>query len=252
MKLELPQSLEKHRDQLEPLARPAVKMVFGGSGQSRFAGSALLPADEPWPTGPKGKPLSLVVQIDLAEAALVGQIDGLPDTGLIQLFYDIDEQPWGIGPEDREYWKLCFWADKTLLSPKSMPAYHADSPKGFLSRLFKPRERPVPEIASHSMTFERVLSLPPEEMLPFELDDEESDDFDKLGEACHHQLGGFPYSIQYPSELCGDGRRLLLQVDTDDAIGWMWGDAGMIYLVSTSEEYDLRDPSTFNLVLQCC
>ena len=150
------------------------------------------------------------------------------------------------------YWKLCFWADKTLLSLKSMPADHSDSPKGFLTRLFKPRERPVPELVSHSMTFERVLSLPPGELLSFELDDDEFDEYAELREASHQQIGGYPCSIQDPSELCEDGRRLLLQVDSDDAIGWMWGDAGMIYLVSTSEEYDLRDPSTFNLVLQCC
>jgi uncharacterized protein YwqG len=45
--------------------------------------------------------------------------------------------------------------------------------------------------------------------------------------------------------------RLLLQLDTDDDLGWMWGDVGRLYFTIRQEDLAAYDFSRAWMVLQC-
>jgi uncharacterized protein YwqG len=45
--------------------------------------------------------------------------------------------------------------------------------------------------------------------------------------------------------------RLLLQIDSDDSLGTMWGDAGRIYFWIREQDLKNRDFAKVWLVLQC-
>ena len=47
------------------------------------------------------------------------------------------------------------------------------------------------------------------------------------------------------------GKVLLLQLDTDDDTGWMWGDMGMIYFWIAPQELDARNFDDVRLILEC-
>lgn len=94
----------------------------------------------------------------------------------------------------------------------------------------------------------------------------------------HHRLLGHPQVVQNPMELecqlvtngiyCGSSEgyegderkslesgaadwRLLLQIDSDDAPGWMWGDVGRIYFWIKQQDLALRRFDDVWLIFQC-
>jgi len=46
--------------------------------------------------------------------------------------------------------------------------------------------------------------------------------------------------------------KLLLQLDTDEDIGWMWGDVGMLYFWVREADARRSDFSKVWMVFQCC
>ncbi len=90
--LELPSVLEPLRASLEQLAAPCILLVPAGSARTRTytGGAPSLRAGSRWPEGPDG-PLAFIGQVDFGEAVSAGGVDlGLPDRGLLALFYDRD------------------------------------------------------------------------------------------------------------------------------------------------------------------
>ena len=94
------------------------------------------------------------------------------------------------------------------------------------------------------LTFELLETFPPD-------DDsfEENDDNDTVEREAHHQMLGYPVYIQ--DEDMAPGKVLLLQLDTDDDTGWMWGDMGMIYFWIAPQELDARNFDDVRLILEC-
>jgi len=231
-----------------PLAIPAVHLVRDGTAsRSHFGGSPALPPGFTWPER-DGRKLAFLARLSLAEIAATGAIDWLPDRGALLFFYDVEEQPWGFDPKDRG------GAAVRLVEDLSAPVATTAAP---------PAEggEPVPT----SVSLRRIDSLPSQmrgEVDELRFSEAESALYDDLvtrtfGGRPKHQLGGFPFPIQDDSmelecqlvthDLClGDPTgyqdprvaelapgakdwRLLLQLDTDDDLGWMWGDVGTIY-----------------------
>ncbi len=54
-------------------------------------------------------------------------------------------------------------------------------------------------------------------------------------------------SIVWPGEW-----KLLLQLDTDDDTGWMWGDVGTLYFWVRESDARRRDFNKVWMVFQCC
>src|SRR5687767_8075726 len=78
------------------LARPAIALRHAtqdGAHRMHLGGDAMLEPGQAWPMW-HGKPLSLLAVLDLdAFRGLDRDLD-LPRSGVLNLFYDDDEQPW--------------------------------------------------------------------------------------------------------------------------------------------------------------
>jgi hypothetical protein len=117
--------------QLAQLVRPSVTLTAEPTasedslliGSSKLGGRPDLPVGLPWPARPpyawevpqQHRPLAFLAQIALSDIAAVGGTDlELPNCGLLSFFYDADDQPLGIRPEDRAGFNLMWSGDRAL------------------------------------------------------------------------------------------------------------------------------------------
>lgn len=258
------------RQRFAPLARPALQLRAARRTEfSRLGGLPAMPASAAWPEW-RGKPLAFLAQLDLAElhAALPSF---LPAAGRLFFFYDQEQRAIGLDPEDAGGWRVLFLADR------SAGGFVRRAPAGLdPASLYKP----VP-VAPH-----RIDVLPSLERLSLDNHDWQADDdayFALRNEAfrgqAHHQVLGFPTPIQdddmeLQCQLCAHGLpvgtpdayddprvpglrdgaaewRLLLQLDSDDEAGWMWGDVGTLYFWVREAAARRGDFSQVWMILQC-
>ncbi|MGH8166019.1 MAG: YwqG family protein, partial [Woeseiaceae bacterium] len=246
-----------------PLSRQAIQLLVASDRTpSHFGGGVLMSAKD-WPCR-DGKPLSLLASIHLESLSEAVHLPWLPTTGRLLFFYDVESQPWGFDPKDRGGWAVLYVDDETLAAPVS----ESSLPQRYIS-------------------FRKIETYPswerPEVAL-LKLSDAEADGLADVsgascGNASPHQIGGYPSPIQADGmELecqlvshglyCGDSSgyndprageissgaidwKLLLQVASDDELGVMWGDMGMLYF--WIREHDAR-AGRFDktwVILQC-
>lgn len=256
--------LEAVEKLISPLAVPAIQLVPSGSQTPcYFGGVPQLPVGVAWPER-EGRPLTFLASIDLPSIAAVVTLDWLPRSGRLLFFYDIEGQPWGFDPKDRGGSRVLH-ADDGGGSPTSTSNV---LPRRFMS----PRR-----IASYP-SYERP------EMSALNLTDAQSDAAIEISDAAYgatpyHQIGGYPHAVQadamelecqlasaglYVGDPSGyeDVRakalesgatdwRLLLQMDSDDDLGVMWGDAGIIYFWIREDDARAGRFDQAWLILQC-
>lgn len=261
------------------LARPAIRLRHTDQPtRSHLGGAALLSDSDQWPRW-RGRPLSLVAVIDLAELERFDTDPHLPAQGVLNFFYDCEEQPWGFEPEDRGGWQVISGGpgDLRAVSPP-------DRAEAFASIGLVPEQMlSVPgweELAVESAFPSHVDRSEAAEVTRqkyFSMQDDWNDVVD-LESTPTHQVGGWPKLQQNPiwrecdvvsrglplgtseqwrrAEPDFDAKRemdwrLLLQLDTDDDAGWMWGDVGTLYYAIRQS---LPMPAAVEeawLVLQC-
>jgi len=264
------QGIEEHLDFLRSLRIPAIAMSASTDAKlSRIGGLPLLDGDVPWPEW-KDKPLSFLCQIDLCEIPDVCERQGLPASGMLYFFYSQDQECWGFDPKDEGSWQVVYAS-----SPSSAPR---DAPDG-LDQDYVYTEKPV--------TFAHIETYPDwqdDRVEKLELSDSQGDQYMELcsevfgGKPAHH-LFGYPSPVQgndmdLECQLvshglyCGDvsgyqdarakeletGRHdwiLLLQLDTDDDAGMMWGDCGMLYFWIRKGDLAKRHFDKCWMILQC-
>jgi uncharacterized protein YwqG len=235
--------------------------------RSYLGGDPMLPAGVPWPKK-DDKPLGFLARISLSDLQTQCPTSWLPGDGALLFFYDDKEQPWGFDPKDRGGWAVLSAPD---IEPCEARPFRADD--GLLPHR-SVELAPASVLPSWERPEVQALNLSDAE---FELYHEEADR--RLGGSTKHQLLGFPSPVQGDSmELecqlasngvyCGDAKgyasplakelepgaanwRLLLQFDSDEDLGVMWGDAGIVYFwVEESAARAGRFDKTW-LVLQC-
>jgi hypothetical protein len=178
------------------------------------------------------------------------------------------DQPWGFDPQHAGGWRIVL-ADPAV-------ARERDRPDGAVEL----DQRPVGP--------RRVLTLPHPHEPPMRGIFERHEDrlWDLVDrwrglasiEQPDHQIGGWPCLVQNPLQTecqlasngihCGSGDayrdpgheeirrgalgwRLLLQVDTDDATGWVWGDFGSLYSCIKGDTVDAATLDAAWAILQC-
>jgi uncharacterized protein (TIGR02996 family) len=220
--------LASHMDRILRLARPAIayKPVRASEkslplGASRLGGGPDLPPGEKWPTL-RGEPLAFIGQFNLAElhASVAGR--ELPSSGLLSVFcaYDPDEA-------------------------------NSDFPKGSWRLLYFPNASKLvrclpPEVSFHScrLEFRETVTFPDPDS-PWKRELGLRGDFDR--EVAYresvsrygwgHRLLGHPSAGQTPPK-SKTAPRPLLAIQSDDTVGWTWGDRCTLYF--TIPDADLK------------
>lgn len=210
------------------------------AGFSKLGGDPELPEDVDWPQG-RRRPRTFIGQIDLAVFRQHGGPDWLPSEGRLYAF--CDEDGWGF-------------ADETVV----IYSLHPPGP---------PRSRPdraASRFAERRVAFLVAQSIPSTDWLDADLGQLDDEDLDALadihnepfGDELQHRIGGYPSEIQggqlhIECELIRRGLdsqaevtpaieraakqwRLLLQIDSDPALGMNWGDGGRLYVFIREKE----------------
>lgn len=234
-----------------PLASPAVHLVKSPDTTSTYlGGTATLPPAITWPSK-AGKPLTLLASLDLASLSQALPLPWLPASGRLLFFYDVVNQPWGFDPNDRGSWAAIYVREDATLS----------------NGAHDHRRLPRLNLSLHKINTYPSLQRPQVAALGF--NDAENDSLSELssgvfrGFPCH-QVGGFANPIQGDEMeiecqlashgvYCGESSvhsapefarlrdgagdwRLLLQLDSDDDLGVMWGDGGILYFWIREED----------------
>jgi len=270
---------------LEPVMKPtillnpeATEMDAMGLGESRLGGDPDLPDDVVWPEY-KGRPLTFIAQINLADVAPFAAAKELPAQGWLWFFYDADEQPWGF--EEQAGCSRVIYRESGTLVRRQRPA----TPPGYVSEFeapesFSPCRVKFEEYESIRSQIDEVrgeLGIDPGLFDKFEeyLDEEFNDDEGSENPWSERSLlRGFPDQVQGDlgeectmtvNHLLGlpapqreeDFRslecewNLLLQVGSEDKCDMMWGDVGCLYFMIRDEDLAARRFDRHWLVLQC-
>jgi uncharacterized protein YwqG len=246
-----------------PLARQAVQLVKSSDETTSYlGGTPALPAGTAWPSK-GGEPLAFLASLDLVSLSAALPLAWLPSSGRLLFFYDLENQPWGFDPKDRGSWTVMH-APGAATQPSPSPAA-SSLPRQYVSL------RAVATLPSWQRPEVEALGL---------TEDESETLIDMShGPSPRHHVGGFPDPIQGDEmELecqlvshglyCGDPSgykspealrlqggasdwRLLLQMDSDDDLGVMWGDAGILYFWIREEDARAGRFDKSWVVLQC-
>jgi uncharacterized protein YwqG len=249
------------------LAMPGVHiMKVDEQTNSHFGGLPSLPSSVNWPQW-QGSRLAFLARISLTELQRAQQVPWLPGEGALLFFYDADEQPWGYDPGHKGSSVVLHVPD--LDTSVALP----DSGDDCLPRL--------------NLAFQSIETLPSiarEQVHSESFSERELVAYEQLREAPFrglpkHQIAGLPAPIQSDDmELecqlasnglyCGDEDawddprvaalapgagewRLLLQVDSDDDAGVMWGDCGTLYFWVRTQDAAAGHFDDIWVVLQC-
>lgn len=250
------------------LSKPAIHLVTGGAPSgSHFGGAPGLPPDVAWPTWNR-KRLAFLARLSLPELHRARAVPWLPETGALLFFYDVESQPWGYDSAHRGGAAVLYVPSRPMLAPR------VSEPAGDEA------------VAFRHVEFRRIESLPSWERKPIQalgLSDKESDVYSSVEDAPfrglpRHQVDGYPRPVQCDTMELGCERitegieredetrdeivraqeaaarewRLLLQMDSDDDLGVMWGDVGMLYFWVREAEARAGFFENVWAILQCC
>jgi uncharacterized protein YwqG len=258
-------------------------------GSSKLGGGPDLPVGADWPTrsayryprdeddfrSPSAweeRPLHFIAQINLRDVASAGGVLPLPSSGLLLFFYDIDVQPWGFDPNDSPGWCVLHVGEGAPIKRRLNPAGESS------------KARPIELVPSEGLSewgwIEEQIDNDVRygrEWFREELQKLTDDDLERISYG-GHVFGGWPNLVQNPMELeCemvsngvyagnpeayDDPRmpefrerasdwRLLLQINSDDELDWMWGDSGKIYFLCREGDIANRRFERSWTILQC-
>jgi uncharacterized protein YwqG len=242
------------------------------TGASKVGGCPDLPPGIAWPAW-KESPLSFLAQINLAELARFEAAKPLSASGTLFFFYDAEQRTWGFAPKDLGSWKVLFSTEHSSnLVRRSLPdalLEHAQFPACSVSFY---QENTVPPLDSMVVN---ALGLSEQEQDAYW---DFVNDYKQGHSEVVHRILGHPDPIQgdmqLECQLASNGLyvgnlsaykhprrkelepgslewRLLLQLDSDDNAGMMWGDVGRLYFWIRESALQARNFDQAWMVLQC-
>ena len=189
-------------------------------------------------------PLAFLAQLDLSELSGLPHGLPLPQTGHLWFFYDLAERPWGYCATHRGSFQVLYAEPGPVLKPREPPI---DLPKQFVLKSKTLECRPTWTLPNSVDGVEASVQSAHEKLQAL-MDDSPA--------SVAHQVGGHPDQIQgnmqqacalvsrgvylgKPPELAADELerlsadagewKLLLQLASDEELGWMWGQTGNLY-----------------------
>ncbi|CAH2717328.1 hypothetical protein BACCIP111895_04520 [Neobacillus rhizosphaerae] len=239
-------------------------------GTSKLGGLPDLPPHFEFPKYHHGY-LSFLGQINLSEAKPFDVDHILPDQGILYFFYDIIEQPWGFEKEDNGSFKvLYFKGDLSELTRTDYPEPIDDySPlKAFKVKFYQHQTvSEDPEgLELNEEESENFLEFRSQAMQPSK-DDHLLPAHYMLGEPLNIQNDVFEEMVYYSNEnkygtngwqsnhreIRARSKELVLlfQMDSDDDLDVMWGDAGILYFCIHKDDLKNKRFEKVGFILQC-
>lgn len=212
------------------------------------------------------KSLSFIAQINLTEVSPIDKENLLPKTGILYFFYSAEQEAWGYDYKDQNKFKVIYWnGDFAELKrrdfPSDLPAYSCYKPCSVAIKS---------EVSLPSFDHEIYEKFAPEVTDIFWekiYDDENinkllgySDNIQNAMELkCELVTNGIYYgnSSGYNDprakmlEPNAQNWRLLLQIDSNDENGMMWGDVGRIYFWIKKDDLLNKEFDKSWIILQC-
>jgi len=272
--------LEKYEEEILGSVLPAIGFSVtrtaeeSGAPVSKLFGRAWLPRAQQWPEH-DGRPLDFLLQVDLSDVADRPGASVLPPSGMLSFFYDLKEQPWGFDPKDLGGFRIIYTPALDEMVPREVPDTECALAEYGLT--FSDQEMvPHPESTSARDMTSRFSDS--EMDAYFELMEGSEGPYRQGREDGFHHLLGHSQNVQADMQLeaqlvtnglyCGDATgyrdprakglesgaadwKLLLQLDTDDAAGFMWGDCGTLYYWIRKQDLAEREFGQVWMGLQC-
>ncbi|KZE69281.1 hypothetical protein AWM68_03160 [Fictibacillus phosphorivorans] len=269
---------EFNADDLLPLVQKAIGMIKTKKecevGFSKFGGEPDLPLGTSFPVH-NGAPLTFLCQINLGELNSFEAADSLPNDGVLSFFFEAIDLPFVESKSEYSSWKVFYFKDNEQLVRTQYPPYEREDDIEY---------GPLPEF---NIQFKEILTLP-EEPDDLELDEaaaemywdfsyslpmslhhtveelEERDDDSDDGLPYHYLLG-YPIAVQESpieevtythsnvtrtpvNEL---DYTLLLQLDYDEELDYIWGDVGKVYFIIKKEDLKIGNFNEVLVTWQC-
>ena len=241
-----------------------------GVGSSRLGGTPHFAPGSSWPEF-NGVPLAFLGQIRLSDVAAGDPDARLPREGLLYFFYEAKEQTWGFDPKDRGNWKvICYNGDLGILQSASPPANLPEESRFQCCRVTFSLEIAVPPYDSKLVERLRLSDAEGDAYVNLLVLWTEGSQFIACWVTRSRSKGTCKQECQFVSNGVDTGggislseaRRttlekgitdwqLLLQIDSDDSLQTMWGDAGRIYFWIREQDLKNQDFGQVWLVLQC-
>lgn len=240
MRMKIPKSLEQYEKKLLATERDSLLVRFHNEEveltQSKIGGQPYWLKSEVYPTTASGQPLRFLAQVNFSE--MEQTLEGYPDSGLLQ-FFILDDYLYGLNFDDQtkqdSFRVVCHETIETDSSKWATDLPTFDQQNFFpvekeLGMSFKPQKE---LISFYDYRFNHMANLK----------DLSDDEYDEIAESyielttysSGSKLNGYPiftqddprYKEQYQSY-----DSLLFQMDSYDATGMMWGDAGVANFLS--------------------
>lgn len=242
--LKLPRELEKLRGNIEATLRPTIKIATNEEKttfhQSKFSGFPYLPKTEQLPRDANGEQMKLLAQINFEE--LPNGLENFPKQGILQFFLAVDDDLMGLDLDHQTMqtnFKVKYYNDilpvdqlVTDFSPDkdTENEYFPVTKELSLKYRLEQEAVSVADVAFENEEFFKDVDF--EEVIKNEGNEEitlwdiYADTLTNEG----HKMGGYGFFTQTDPreyEPYDNHTILLLQIDTDDEAGIMWGDAGV-------------------------
>jgi uncharacterized protein YwqG len=243
-------------------------------GSSKLGGCPDIPKRREWPLWHE-EALAFLGQIDLAEISGYSCCKAFPSFGRLYFFYDVEQSTWGFDPSDKGSWRVIYSSAPCAdLVRRAQPP---EIPEHALYRSCVPSFYQTLSIPGYESIFISQLDLTAKELHLY-ADFLESFSATQAQSDSAHQILGFPEEIQGEMQLqcqlvsnglyCGNERgyktalarklewgavfwRLLLQLDSDENVGMMWGDLGKLYFWILDEDLGNLNFDNVWMILQC-
>ncbi|MGE3728030.1 MAG: DUF1963 domain-containing protein [Candidatus Sericytochromatia bacterium] len=204
--------------------------------ESKFSGKAWLPVEENWPFCQNCQtPMQLMLQLNCAD--LPDEVQTIAGTGLLQLFYCVNTEPFCA--IDCEAW---YPFAKSVLARRVQPngqgsvahlPENAFPAQRIIAWKAGPEEYPSAEEAKDFLS-EREADLS---------DDEYDLLLEEMGPASGEKLGGWPawvQGVEYPHcPDCKVAMVVIFQLDSEQNLPHSWGDMGIGHLSVCQQHPDI-------------
>ena len=258
--LSLPNLLEPYRKQIESSTKPFIRIrTKAGSSplyESKFSGFPYLPKGFAHPLDQNGLPMRLLAQYRLDK---IPPLPDMPTEGMLQFFLSQTDGVFGYDFNNLtkpDHFRVIYHPTVTedldqLETNFSYLSFDEEEEEGF----------PIDQ--EYALSFElseEVIGLSDYrfEQLPISFDEDKEDDIWDAWETLSndgHKIGGYAVFTQTDPR---DGKEykdysiLLLQIDSEEEDGIMWGDSGVGNFFIRPEDLRKRDFTRVLYTWDCC